>query len=89
MENEPTKYQKFYKNMMWMLNSGEEAEAMTTPELIESLCELDHNHVSSLESAIFGEVVFRLNHPNTWRIIRAWNRIVAKYQAWKYCRKKD
>jgi len=86
--NEPSKSQMFVKNMEWMCNSGDEAESMKTKELLECLCELDKNHISSLESAICGEVVFRLLHPFTWRLRRRWSKISAKYHAWKYLRKK-
>jgi hypothetical protein len=85
---EPTKNQRFVKNLMWMVNSGDEAEAMSTTDLIEALCHLDHNHISSLESAIFGEVVFRMKYPVTWRLRKHWSKWSAKYHAWKYCRKR-
>lgn len=86
--SEPTKEQLFVKNMQWMINSGEEAESMSTPELLEALCELDGGrHVSSLESAIVGEVVYRLQHPNTWRIRRWCFNLKCRYDAWKYCRR--
>lgn len=86
--SEPSKAQKFVRNMRWMINSGDEAEAMSTPDLLESLCQLDHNHFSSLESAIYGEVVYRLSHPFTWRLRRRWSKISARYSAWQYCRRK-
>lgn len=84
--NEPTKEQKFVRNMMWMVESGDEAQAMTKHELIEAICNLDHYHCSSLESAVFGEVVFRLSHPVTWRLRAKLDKIKAKYDAWKYLR---
>ena len=85
--SEPTKAQKFVKNMMWMMHSGQEAESMSRDELIESLCELDHYHCSSLESAIFGESVYRIRHPFTWRLRRLWSKITTKYETWKYLRR--
>lgn len=85
--SEPTKAQKFVRDMNWMIASGREVEAMDRIELVESLCELDHYHISSLESAIFGESVFRLQHPMTWRLRRVWQKIDARYSAWKYLRR--
>jgi hypothetical protein len=88
---EPTKAQLFVKNMMWMINSGEEAEAMSNKELAEALCEcglVGQEHVSSLESAVVGEVLARLQHPYTWRLRRCWSKLDAKYHAWKYLRRK-
>jgi hypothetical protein len=85
--SEPTKVQKFVKNMMWMINSGDEAESMSTNDLIEAICNLDHYHCSSLESAIFGEVVFRMRHPFTWKLRAKWSKLVNRYEAWKYCRR--
>lgn len=84
--SESTKAQLFVKNMNWMINSGDEAEAMKTKDLAETLCELDHNHVSSLESAIFGEAFFRLQHPFTWRLRHWCSKIGTKYHTWKYFR---
>ncbi len=89
--SEPTKAQKFVRNMMWMINSGEEAEAMSNKELAEALCDcglIGHEHISSLESAVVGEVLERLKHPYTWRFRRRWSKLNAKYQAWKYLRRK-
>lgn len=89
--DEPTKAQLFYKNMMWMINSGEEAEAMSTKELVTAFCDMPaigQEHVSSLESAITGEVIYRLQHPLTWKLRRwLWDLIGSRVSAWNYRRK--
>ena len=83
----PTKAQELVKNMQWMINSSDEVEAMTKTELIGSLCEFDTYHVSSFESWVFSEVVFRMSYPCTWRIRRWWMKVDAKYQTCKYFRR--
>jgi hypothetical protein len=79
---------RFMRNMNWMISSGAEAEAMNRAELVDSLCEMDRFHISSLESAILSEAVFRIQHPMTWRLRRVWQRIEARYSVWKYLRRK-
>lgn len=86
--NEPSKDQRFVQNMNWMMSSANEVESMTGDELAESLCELDHYHMSSLESWLFSEVVFRLQHPFTWRVRRIGQKINARYSAWQYLRRR-
>jgi endonuclease III-like uncharacterized protein len=77
--------------LRWMINSGDEAESMSNKELAEVLCEcpgVGQEHVSSLESAVIGEVLERLQHPYTWRLRRRWSKINARFQAWRYWRNK-
>lgn len=77
MSDGESKFDRFQRQMRGMCNAMEEAQQMSNADLSEMLANLDRYGISSLESAIFGEVVFRLTYLFTWKIRNWWRKFRA------------
>lgn len=76
--NKPLNYQELCGVLNGIHNSVTKADRMSTDQLATAVSELKlegGEHISSLESAVKGEAIHRLNHPLTWRLRRWFNQI--------------